>query len=83
MFFSIENREFRWDDEPFLIYGQKSILYMIKVIKVIMHAISSGHAICIYVAKFRNVEEWRYRSIILHSSDDSNNLQIVPPFKFF
>ena len=38
------------DDEPFLIYGQKSILYMIKVIKVIMHAISSGHAICIYVA---------------------------------
>ena len=37
------------DDEPFLIYGQKS-LYMIKVIKVIMHAISSGHAICIYVA---------------------------------
>ena len=47
------------DDEPFLIYGQKSILYMIKVIKVIMHAISSGHAICIYVAKFRNVEEYK------------------------
>ena len=49
MFFSIENREFRWDDEPFLIYGQKSILYMIKVIKVIMHAISSGHAMYLHL----------------------------------
>ena len=30
---------------------------MIKVIKVIMHAISSGHAICIRVAQFRHVED--------------------------